>query len=376
MNTELPPDNIYIADLHCDTIMQMQRGYDISKRHDTYHIDIPRMIQGGINLEVFACSADPHEKDPHPFETVDAQLDVLLSEIEKNSDTVGLCRNLTDAYELKAANKISVLLAIEGGEPLSGDLKNLEYFHSRGVRMITIAHERSPGWCTCCQEKDPELEGLTGLGCEMIAEMNRLGIIIDLSHSSIETFRKVLEVSGAPVIASHSCAYSLCSHARNLTDEQIKAIAAGGGLIGVGFIHILLSPDYSKKTHAFWNSHLVEINAITRLFTSNIPEKEKERQMEKYQEIIAEHDRFVADVRPSITDIADHIDYIVDLAGMDHVAIGSDFDGVSTLPVGLEDCSCMPNLIAELLTRGYSTTDTGNIMGSNFLRVFELIQNS
>ncbi len=361
--------NIFIADMHCDTVMQMRRGYDISQRHDTYHIDIPRLKQGGVGLQVFACSLNPFVKDDRPVDTIDAQLDVLHSEIEKNADSLDICHNSAEVRKTIDEGRIAVVAALEGGEPLENDPARVRYFYDRGIRLITIAHQRPPGWCTTWNEPGEETDGLTDLGYQMIEEMNHRGIIVDLSHSSRNTFRKVIEASRAPVVASHSCADSLSPTERNLTDEQIKAIAETGGVIGVSFINFLLTPDFNQPDRKFWENHAVEGEELKSLFVSAIPEEEKEKKWAEHDDLFLQQAKILADVMPSVKTVVEHIDYISNLAGYEHIAIGSDFDGAFPMPHGLEDCSRMPNLIEQLSRRDYSDGDIEKIMGSNFLRV-------
>jgi len=359
----------FVADLHCDAVLQMRRGCDISKRNEDYHVDIPRLREGGVNLQVFACSLNPNEKDKNPFETINSQLDVLHKAADQHSSEIVVCRNSDEIRQAYADKKIGMILAIEGGEPLENDPANVEKFYDRGVRLITLAHQRSPGWCTSWNIEDRETNALTDLGHDMIAEMNRLGVIVDLSHSSRSTFWKAVDASDAPIVASHSCADSLSATERNLTDDQIRAVAESGGVIGVTFIHFLLSPKFNKVYWDFWKDNSEVGDELQSLFVSHIPESEKAERWARHAEVFEEQDKAIADVLPSVETVADHIDYIVKLAGIDHVAIGSDFDGVIPLPRGLEDCSCMPNLTIELIRRGYSDNDIEMILGANFSRI-------
>lgn len=359
----------YIADLHCDSVIQMRRGYDLALRHRDYQVDIPRMRDGGVGLQVFACALRACEIKNDPSATANEMLDVLHAVIEKNPDSLGLCRSLADANRLRASGHVAAMLALEGGYPLESKPERLEHFHRRGVRLMTLAHQLPTGWCTSWNQPGEPSDGLTDIGREIITEMNRLGIIVDISHCSRHTFWQVLEAASKPTIASHSCADKLSPTERNLDDDQIRAIAEVGGVIGVTFIHFTLRPDIKAKLDEFWGSHKDAGDELYELFGSTIPEAEKQERWNRHAKLWAEHDRYLADVLPGIKEVADHVDYLVNVAGVEHVAFGSDFDGVLPLPHGLEDCSKYPDLIVELEKRGYSNSDLRKICSENFLRV-------
>jgi len=363
-----------VADLHCDTLIQMKRGYDFSRRHNDYHVDIPRMIEGGVDLQVFASFLGSAKKEENPFDNVIASIDLLKGEISKQSDKIAVCLTSGDAQQINESNRISALLSIEGGLALDKDSANVERFYKQGIRLITIAHSKPNGWCTSSEEKDASFHGLTELGREMISEMNRLGIIIDLSHSSDATFEEVLKISTQPVIASHSCARSLCDHPRNLTDDQIKALAERGGMVGVTFVSQFLCSEFRKAYSEHWKK-IPEENArkLPELFLSEIPEEEKQKQMQAYNPLLDDIKNKFASLRPSVKTVVDHIDHMVNLVGADYVGLGSDYDGMSMPPRELEDCSKMPNVTKELVARGYTETDIKKILGGNFLRVFKSV---
>ena len=373
MNSQTLHTKAFVADLHCDTILQMRRGYDISQRHDTYHVDIPRLRQGGVDLQVFATSINPHDPVTNPFKAIDQQLDFLHQEIDKRPNDLVICRSASDAVDAKVQGKIGVILAIEGGNALESNPGNLEHFHGKGVRLITIAHEKPTGWCAGWSEKNPAIDGLTEAGRGIITEMDRLGIIIDLSHSATSTVDAVFELTDNPVIASHSCAYSLCKHDRNVADHHLKKLADRGGVIGVTFVDMFLSIEFHQISSEFWERHPQELKRLMGLFLGDMDEDRKSEEYGLYQPILSQFEQYVADVRPTVATVVDHIGYLVNQIGVDHVGIGSDYDGMSLPPLGLEDCSKMPNITKELVERGYSETDIGKILGENFLRVFNRV---
>jgi membrane dipeptidase len=363
-----------IADLHCDTVIPMRRGYNISLRHDTYHIDIPRLVEGGINLQVFACSSNLVELETSSHQHVIRSIELLKNEFAKFSDSIELCLNSADIERVINENKIAAILAIEGGLALANDPRKVEYFQAKGVRIITIAHEAPVGWCANWKEADPGFNGLTDIGREMVSEMNRLGVIVDLSHSSDRTVEAVLEMTSKPVIASHSCARALCNHRRNLTDDQIKAIARSGGIVGVTFVNNFISEEYNSAYDQFWkNVSPDKLKKLMSLYSSVLPDNEYRKTLEEDFAIIIEGERKFQHLRISVADVVNHIDYMINLVGADHVAIGSDFDGMSSTQIGLEDCSRLPNIIGELKAQGYGKFDINKVMGGNFLRLFKSI---
>jgi membrane dipeptidase len=242
-----------------------------------------------------------------------------------------------------------------------------------GVRLITLTHDSQLDWCINWKDDNPDFHGLNDLGREMIDEMNRLGIIIDLSHSAASTVEEVLKASNQPVIASHSCAASICPHKRNLTDDQIRAIAEKGGMIGVAFVSFFLDKEFSTKLDEFSKKYADEMKALMRLFSSEMDEESKRKSESEYSHVIEEFERTFQPIRPGIGVVADHIDHIVNLVGADHVGIGSDFDGMEMPPVGLDDCAGMPNLTRELVNHSYSEDDIRKILGGNFMRVFKQV---
>ncbi len=351
--------------------MQMKRGYDISRRNGDYHIDIPRLRKGGVNLQVFASLANPHIEGKSEYEIVNEYIDCLKTEIAKNSGKVSLCMTADEAIQTKKDNKIGAVLAIEGGTVLGSDPKNLEYFYNKGVRLLTLIHEQSTDWSVSWSDKNPAFQGITDPGREIIGEMNRLGMIIDISHCAASSANEAIEASKFPVVASHSCAASICPSGRNLTDEQIKAIAAKGGVIGVTFVNFILSPELNGQSNDLREKYPVEIKRISELFVSTMPEKILQEKLKKISSFIEEYESSLNHLRPTVKTVVDHIEHIINQGGIDCVAIGSDFDGMSMPPIGLEDCSGMPNITKELLLRNYGENDIEKILGGNFMRIFK-----
>jgi membrane dipeptidase len=359
-----------VADLHSDTALRMLEGFDFSKRDTVGHMDIPRLEEGGVDLQVFACflSTNTPPAECHPL--VDKILDSLTAQIERNSDKIEICRTAGEAEDIIAQSKIAAFLGIENGVAINDSLENLQHFYDRGVRYMTLTHTASSDWCISSADTAPAFDGLTAFGEEVVRTMNRLGMIVDVSHASPSAVAKVLQVTSDPVIASHSCVYAICPHDRNLTDEQIKAIAANGGVIGINFYDGYLSPGnrWNQVWDSGWAAHEAEIDSINTLYVDDRA-KRREAIRPILDGIRAELDKF--DI--SVSTVVDHIDYIVKLVGPDYVGLGSDFDGVPALPRGLKNCSMVPNITKELVARGYSGKDIKKILGGNFMRVFHRV---
>jgi membrane dipeptidase len=367
------PSSAFVADLHCDTVLQMRRGYDISRRHDQYHIDIPRLKEGGVGLLVLASLANPDIEGKSVFEMVNEYIDTLHTELAKNSRDITICLNSKQVLAANKAGKIAAILSIEGGTALENNPKNLEYFYNRGIRLMTMTHERSSDWCISWSDQNPAFRGIGGLGREIVEEMNRLGIIIDISHCEESSAAEIIRTSRHPVAASHSCAAAISPSGRNLSDRLITAIAEKGGISGVTFVYFLLSAEINELSSQLRKQYVEENRAISKLFVSAEPEEIFQKKMTQFASSIEVFEKPLRRIRPTVKTVVDHIDYISNLAGVDFVGIGSDFDGMSMPPLGLEDCSQMPNLTKELLNRGYKRADTIKILGGNFMRVFRQV---
>ncbi|MDH4158544.1 MAG: dipeptidase [candidate division Zixibacteria bacterium] len=366
-------ERAFVADLHCDTILWMQNGRDISVRNADGHVDIPRLAEGGVNLQVFACFVAPQTPTELCAATIDRRLDVLTSEFAHNSDAIAACTNAAGAEEIVADGRIAAVIGIENGEAIAGSLNNLAHFHGRGVRYMTLTHGVSHDWCISSGDKQPAFRGLTDFGRKVVRRMNELGMIVDVSHISVEAVEEVLEVSRDPVIASHSCAHALCPHNRNLTDDQIKAIADGGGMIGINFCRDFLSAENAAVTEKHFRDHIPELEALDKLTHDEHDKAEFERGREALKPFLKTWAGYYKGVCPSLTDVVDHILHIANVAGADHVGLGSDYDGIFFPPEGLEDCSKMPNVTRELLSRGCPEEDIVKILGGNFMRVFRKV---
>ena len=311
---------MFVLDSHCDTPSQILRlGLDMSLDNKDAHVDFPKLKTGGVDGAFFALYI-PASMDSQPqagFDYAIQMLDSVKRSVAENSDKAAFATSRSQAYENKSEGKFSVFLGLENASPIGKSFDRLKYLYDNGVRYITLCHSSDNQVCDSCASDVKTWGGLSPFGIELVAEMNKLGILIDVSHVSDDTFYDVLKYSTRPVVATHSCCRALCNQPRNMTDDMIKALAAAGGVIQINFYPIFLNGT--------------------------------------------EHVSYKV--------IADHIDHAVEIAGIDHVGIGSDYDGIEVTPEGMEDISKMPKLFDELRSRGYSEEDLVKIAGENFFRI-------
>jgi membrane dipeptidase len=360
-----------VADLHSDAAMRLMNGVDFGKRDTAGHMDIPRLQEGGIDLQVMACwlaTETPIEVcRPH----IDSMIDAIDTQLARYPDQIELCRTAAEAERIIDKGKIAIFIGIENGVAIANDLDNINHFYDRGVRYLTLTHTASNDWCTSSADTAPAFHGLTDFGRDVVRRVNELGMIVDISHASPEAVEEVLKITTDPIIASHSCVRALCDHDRNLTDDQIKAIAANGGVIGINFFSGYLSTAWRTASDSVFGAHEAEFDSIRTLYPDD-----GARRWQEMLPLINSITKELDEVGVNVGTVCDHIDYIVKLVGPDYVCFGSDFDGVSGLPAGLKDCSQVPNITAELVKRGYSEKDIKKILGGNFMRVFKKVCDS
>lgn len=364
-------EQAFVADLHCDTALLMKRGYDLAERHRENHVDIPRLHEGGVNLQVFACFLDSDIPQERHVSATDELIDTVLQGIETYSADLSLCTTAREARDIAATGGIAVVIGIENGMALGGELANVERFYQRGVRYLTLIHNVSNEWCVSANDTIPSFDGLTDFGRDVVREMNRVGMIVDVSHVHPLGVDKVLEVTSKPIIASHSCAHALCPHPRNLTDSQIKAIADNGGMIGMNFHGDFVSERRWEISKSLAEKSPEVVEELKGLLFGKYEGAEYEERYNRLQPTIKEWTETISFVNATVEDVVDHIDRMVDLVGSEYVGLGSDFDGIWLPPAGLEDCSKFSNLTEELVKRKYRDNDIENVLGRNFLRVFE-----
>ena len=329
---------------------------DISAPQPELHTDIPRLRAGGLNAQFWSIyvSADTEAEGTALLETM-AQIDCVHRMIARYPETFELAATADDVERIRRADRIASLLGVEGGYSIQESLPVLRLFHALGVRYMTLTHSKSTAWADSATD-DPRHGGLSPFGEEVVREMNRLGMLIDLSHVSVETMEDVLDLSAAPVIASHSSAHAVAEHPRNVPDHVLRRIADGGGVVMVNFYSGFVVPEGARVAQ-----DMFEVRRRLRA--------EHEGDPEGYRAALSAW-REEHPVPPgTIHDVVDHIDHIARVAGIDHVGLGSDYDGVGQLPEQLEDVSTFPNITQALLDRGYCEFDVRKVLGLNTLRV-------
>ncbi|MDX9940701.1 MAG: dipeptidase [Bacteroidales bacterium] len=362
---------VLTLDSHTDTPLRMMRsGFDISKRNDPYarggKIDFPRMVEGGQDAAFFAVFLGQGPLGPDAYKRVKEQanaiFDVVHQTLEKHPEQAELALTPEDAYRLQEEGKRAIYIGLENGYPIGEDLSMVEAYYDMGARYITLSHTRNNQICdSSTDEGGPLHNGLSEFGKEVVREMNRLGMMVDVSHISDKAFYDVLELSRAPVIASHSNARAICNNPRNLDNDMLVALAENGGVI-----QMCVLSSYVKELPA--NAQRDSAFAAMR---AAYPQREllSEEEMDALRKMWEEINRKYPAPMATVSDLVDHIDHIVNLIGIDHVGIGTDFDGGGAL----EDCydvTQMENITLELVRRGYSKKDIEKIWAGNFMRVF------
>lgn len=347
-----------VIDTHNDVLYQsVMRGKDIGKRISSGHTDLPRIREGGIDVQVFAVWCNDKYGKGTAFAYANKQIDGLMEVIHNHPNEIALATTAADISAITAQGKIAAFIGVEGGHMIEGRIDYLDSLFARGARYLTLTWNNSTEWASSASDesrnpKKLKHKGLTAFGRQVIHRMNELGMMVDLSHVGRQTFFDAIETTTKPVIVSHSNAYALMAHPRNLQDDQIKAVVENDGVICLNFYSGFLDPVHYTKINRLYEKHVGDtVKRSTDAKFDRLPAAAKEA------------------LRPPLSLLLDHIDYMVKTAGIDHVGIGSDFDGISSTPIGLDDCSDLPNLTAGLLQRGYTETDIRKILGENVLRV-------
>ena len=358
---------VLTVDTHCDTPMRLVRSdYDLGVRNEDGCVDFPRMKEGGLDAEFFAVfiGQGPRTDEDHAnaHERALSIFDAIHKNVEKNSDQAEIAYKVEDAYRINREGKSVAFIGIENGYPVGNDLGRLKQYYDLGARYITLSHSRNNDICDSATDSNgPEFGGLSEFGEEVVAEMNRLGMMIDVSHISDESFFDVMEKSKAPVIASHSSCRALCESPRNLTDEMILALKENGGVIQICILSNYLRPP---KPNPELDAKMAELRAKYNNFEGLSDEEMKEATKEYYA--VRRKFRDYA----TVADAVDHIDHVKQLAGIEYVGIGTDFDGGGGIK-DVMDASQMKNLTIEMLRRGYTKSELEKVWGGNVMRVLK-----
>jgi membrane dipeptidase len=356
-----------VLDTHDDTPQRfLFQHFDLGHRDAEGHIDIPRMKEGGLNAIFFSIWCNANMTGAPATKRAFDLINLTREQVTKHPQDLVLATTAEEVRRAHAQGKIAVLMGVEGGHMMNDNLDNLRKFASLGVRYMTLTHTNDLDWAGSSGD-DAKHIGLSPFGKDVVLEMNKLGVMVDISHVSDKTFWDVLAVSKAPMIASHSSCRAICDAPRNMTDDMIKALAAKGGVIQINYHIAFLSQAYRDAS-----SKSAELKS--RVAAADKSAGEDEAASIRDGEKIA-HQMIAEGKLPQVEweAIVDHIDHAVKLVGANHVGLGSDFDG-SVMPRGMEDCSKLPKLTEAMLRRGYSEDDIRKILGGNTLRVMEAVE--
>ena len=329
------------------------------------HSDLLRMKEGGVDVQLFSIFCGPEQL--HPYAYANREMDSVYEWTRRNPGKMMIVKTPADLQHALKEKKLAAMMGVEGGHMIENKMENLEKLADRGMRYLTLTWNNSSSWATSAADETTKgdslpFKGLTDFGKQVVKRMNELGVMIDVSHVGEKTFWDAINTSTKPVIASHSCVWNLCPHRRNLKDDQIKAIAKTGGVIFLNFYAGFIDSNYLKNADLFRIRHKAEIDSLISQNTQ--PDYARMMITQKYPgEVEAS--------RPSISMLLDHLDYIVRLVGVDHVGLGSDFDGIEAPPKELNGVEDYPLITKGLLQRGYSKKEIRKILGENFLRVFK-----
>ena len=343
-------------DSHIDTIQRVVIGEDLGKRSGEGHVDLPRFREGGMHAAFFAFWIPVFFRGAEAVRRTLDLRDAMQSVLDTHKDEIELATTATDIERIVKARKIAAFLTLEGGHAIDDDLRVLRTYHRLGIRSMTLTHARNTNWADSSTDT-PVHNGLTDFGKEVVREMNRLGMLVDLSHVSDETFYDALAITNKPVIVSHSSMRALANVPRNVSDDMLRALARNGGVIGINFGMGFINPGDAEALRS-----ATENESEAPLLTGRALD---EYAAENAQKLFGKRTEVVA----TVEDVADHIDHAIEIAGIDHVGIGSDFDGIAGTANGLEDVSKMPALVEVLLKRGYAESDLKKILGGNHLRL-------
>jgi len=356
-----PPPLPVIVDTHADTPSEyLKQPFDLGVWNNFHSVDYPRMKAGGVDAEFFAAYVPKKYANKGAAAFCMRIMETIHEMVDDYPKWAGFATSTTDIRTISGDGKRAILIGIEGGHAIEDSLDLLRAFYRFGARYMTLTHTNTNNWADSSGD-EAKHNGLTAFGKDVVLEMNRLGMLVDVSHVSDKTFYDVIETSKAPVIASHSSARALCDHPRNMTDDMLRAVQKNHGVVMVNFYPVFLSQkvrDAAKRRDEMLKPQIAELKAKDPsegdVFEAGMDELYKANPLPKIPYTI----------------IVDHIDHIAKVAGVESVGLGSDFDGISDTPSGMEHIGKIPSIRAELRHRGYSDADIRKIMGENFMRVF------
>lgn len=364
--------NATLVDTHNDVLSTAtMRGLNIeTDLAGQTHSDLARLRKGGVDVQVFSIFCDERFGKNTAFQFANSEIDSLYAIAARNSDKMTIVGTPAELQQALKEKKLACTMGVEGGHMIEDNLAYLDSFYKRGVRYLTLTWNNSTAWATSALDETTKKaalsrKGLSAFGRQVVQRMNTLGMLVDLSHVGEQTFWDAISTTTKPVVVSHSCAYALCPVFRNLKDEQIKAVARNGGVIHLNFYSGFLDSSFQQRLTDFNNRHKAEMDSVKALKWAGY-------EVEEY--FLKKYPQEAGALRPPLSALLDHIDHIVRLAGVNHVGLGSDFDGISSAPKELQDVTDFPLITKGLLQRGYSKSDIRKILGENFLRIFSANQ--
>ena len=363
----------FVADTHNDILLRAMEGEDILSNHPDAQSDLEKFKLGGVDLQVFSIWVSPNEfEESEYFQKADNMITKLEFLCSRVPDKWRLIKTYQDINYNQKRNIMSCMIGVEGGHVIGDDITKVKYFYDRGMRYLGLTWNNSNSIASSAKDEFENISvlkkvGLTDFGREVIRECNRLGVMIDISHAGENTFWDVIDLTSKPIIASHSSVYALCPHYRNLKDEQITAIGENGGVVFVNFYPGYIDSTYLDKAQLIHLKYELERQVLAEKYdtTSNAYWYAESK--------LLKHEK--SRIVPSINDVIKHIKYISDLIGVDHVGIGSDYDGVDIMPTGLEDVTKLPFLTKKLLDNGFTIRQVRKILGGNFKRIYKEVCN-
>ncbi|HEV3062214.1 MAG TPA: dipeptidase [Vicinamibacterales bacterium] len=358
-----------VVDTHADTTQRLvfDPKFNIGERHGDGNIDIPRMKDGGLDALFFSIWVPSDVTGPPAVKRAFDQIDAVREAVRAHPNDLVLATTAADVRRAANEHKIAALMGVEGGHMIDDDMRLLRDYAALGVRYMTLTHFKNNNWADSSTDK-PAHNGLTPFGKDVVREMNRLGVMVDISHVADKTFYDALAVTTVPVIASHSSCRAIANHPRNMTDDMLRALAKNGGVVMINYHAAFLSEEFRVASEKRNGTVVASMDAMSKKCGGNeaCTTMESER---------ADHEAMAKGELPKVMweKIIEHIDHAVKIAGADHVGLGSDFDG-ATMPIGLEDVSKLPKITDALLKKGYSEQDVEKILGGNILRVMEAVE--
>ncbi|MHB1049866.1 MAG: dipeptidase [Bacteroidota bacterium] len=356
-----------VADTHNDVLLRAMRGEDLSVRTTKGHSDIVRIQEGGVDVQFFSVWCGEDYGNGRAFKRANAMIDTLERLIHRSNGRAVLVKSPKELEKAVQQGQIASLIGVEGGHMIEDDIKMLDRLADRGMRYLTLTWNNSTTWATSAADETAKgdslpFKGLTEFGKKIVRRLNDLGVMVDLSHVGERTFWDVINTTSKPVLVSHSSVYAICPSSRNLKDEQIRAVAKNNGVICVNFYSGFIDSSFQQKARGIRRQNRALVDSLRQSTDDH---------WKADMLIDSALDNRSASVRPPLSVLIDHIDYIAKLVGPEYVGLGSDFDGIESLPKDMDDVTYLPNITRELKKRGYSDSDVGKMLGGNVLRVFK-----